>query len=93
MVLRSRFADCVTANLIRAAVALGNSDQSNAIAPVTNGAAALVPLNVTGFPSGPRLTMFSPGAASPYLPMELPRFDSAVGLPCESHPTTEITQG
>jgi hypothetical protein len=30
-----------------AAEALGNSDQSKAIAPETNGAAALVPLNVS----------------------------------------------
>jgi hypothetical protein len=35
----------VTANFTSAEVALGNSDHSKAIAPVTKGVAALVPLN------------------------------------------------
>ena len=70
-----------TAALIWAALAPGNSDQSNAIVPVTKGAAALVPLNVLGSPFGPRLVMFSPGAPSPRLPIEPPRFDSASGFP------------
>ena len=81
MLLRSVLPACVTANLIRAALAPGNSDQSNAMVPVTKGAAALVPAKVCGLPSAPRLTMFSPGAESPHLPMELPRFDSGVGRP------------
>src|SRR5258708_3545236 len=81
MLLRAGLPARITANLIWAAVALGNSDQSSAIVPVTNGAAALVPPNIAGLPSVPRLVIFSPGAASPRLPIELPRFDSVVGLP------------
>ena len=81
MRLRDTLPACVTASLIRAALALGNCDHNKAIAPVTKGAAALVPPNVSGLPSVPRLVTFSPGAASPRLPMELPRFDSVVGLP------------
>ncbi len=84
MVRRGGRPACVTANLIWAALAPGNSDQSKAMAPVTNGAAALVPEEVWGLPSVPRLTMFSPGAVTPQRPMELPRFDSAVGRPCRS---------
>ena|SRR5215471_4303856 len=93
MLLRDRLPAWVTVSFIRPALALGNSDQSKAIAPVTKGAAALVPPNAPGLPSVPRLVMFSPGAANPRVPMELPRFDSAVGLPCRSHPITEITHG
>lgn len=81
MVRRAGRPACVTANLIWAARASKNSDHSKAMAPVTKAAAALVPAVVYGLPSAPRLVMFSPGAASPHLPMELPRFDSGVGLP------------
>ena len=81
MVRRGGLPAWVTASLIWAAVALGNSDHSSAMAPVTKGAAALVPPEVCGLSPGPRLTMSCPGAASPHRPMELPRFDSAVGLP------------
>ena len=81
MVRRDSRPACVMASLTCAAVALGNSDHNKAMAPVTKGAAALVPAKVPGLPSVPRLVMFSPGAASPRRPMELPRFDSAVGLP------------
>ena len=70
MVLRLGIPACVTASLIWAAVAPGNSDQSSAIAPVTKGAAALVPPNVCGLPFVPRLVTFSPGALSPRLPIE-----------------------
>jgi hypothetical protein len=65
----------VTANLTSAAVAVGNSDHNSAIAPVTNGVAALVPPKVSGLPSAPRLVMASPGALRPRLPIELPKFD------------------
>src|ERR1700674_5614506 len=82
----------VTASLMAVAVAAGNSDQSSAMAPVTNGAAALVPPNVSDLPSGPRLVMFSPGASRPRLPIELPRLEWLVGLPCPSHPATGIGQ-
>lgn len=81
IVLRWRRSDCVTANLIWAAVALGDSDQSSAMAPVTKGAAALVPPDVCGLPFVPRLVTFSPGALNPLRPIELPRFDSRSGLP------------
>jgi len=76
MVFRLRVPACVTASLIWAALAPGNSDQSSAITPVTKGAAALVPPNICGLPFVPRLVMFSPGALSPRLPIEPPRFDS-----------------
>ncbi len=78
---RGRVPACVTAIFTCAAVVLGNSDHSSAIAPVTKGAATLVPPNVCGLPFVPRLVMFSPGALSPRLPIELPRFDSLSGLP------------
>jgi hypothetical protein len=65
----------VTAYLISVGVAAGNSDHNNAIAPVTNGVAALVPLNVIGLLLTPRLVMSSPDAISPCLPSERPRFD------------------
>src|SRR5262249_51184936 len=73
--------DWVTANLISAAVADGNSDRSRATVPVKNGVATLVPPSVSGLPSAPRLAIASPGASSPRLPIELPRFDSPVGRP------------
>ena len=81
----------VTARLTWAAVAPGNSDQSSAIAPVTKGAAALVPPNGCGLPFVPRLVTFSPGALSPRLPIELPKFDSLSGLPCILQAATGIT--
>jgi hypothetical protein len=74
----------VIANFTPAAPAAGNSDQSNAVVPVTNGAAALVPLKVRGFPLVPRLVIFCPGALSPLLPIESPRFDSLAGRPLTS---------
>ena len=81
------------ASLICAAVAAGNSDHNSAIVPVTNGTATLVPPSVSDCPSAPRLVMPSPGARKPRLPMELPRFDSFVGLPVRSQATTGRTQG
>ena len=65
----------VTAYWTSAADAAGKADHSNAIAPVTNGVAALVPLNVNGEPWEPRLVMSSPGAISPRLPSEWPPTD------------------
>jgi hypothetical protein len=92
MVLRRAIVAWVAAILIWAAVALGNSDQSSAMAPVTKGAAALVPPSVWDLPLVPRLVTFSPGALSPLLPRELPRFDSFSGLPSASQAATGITQ-
>ena len=43
MRLRDTGFACVMTSLIRAALALGNSDHNKAIVPVTKGAAALVP--------------------------------------------------
>ena len=65
----------VAASFISVAVAVGNSDHSNAIAPVTKGAAALVPPKVSVSPSAPRLVILSPGAPNPRRPIELPRFE------------------
>lgn len=76
-----------------AVVAEGNFDHKSAIAPVTNGTATLVPPNVRGWPEVPRLVMLAPGAESPRRPMELPKFDSLMGLPVRSHATTGMTQG
>jgi hypothetical protein len=67
--------ECIKANLTSAAFAPGTSDHKSATAPVTKGAATLVPPSVSGFPSAPRLVMPSPGALSPRLPMELPKVD------------------
>src|SRR6185312_15950123 len=80
------------AHLIIVAEANGNSDHSNAMAPVTKGAAALVPPKVSNAPWAPRLVMFSPGALNPCLPMELPRLDWATGRPLLSDATTGITK-
>jgi hypothetical protein len=66
---------CKTAYLISVGVALGNADHKRAIVPVTKGAAALVPPNVSDWPSEPRLVISSPGALSPRLPAELARFE------------------
>ena len=69
------------ASLICAADAKGNSDQRSAIAPVTKGTATLVPPSVSACPSELKLVMASPGAVKPRLPIELPRFESFIGLP------------
>src|SRR5262249_30115595 len=50
--------------------AAGNNDFKSAMAPVTKGAAALVPEKGCIVASGARLTTPSPGAASPRLPAE-----------------------
>lgn len=63
------------------------------MAPVTNGVATLVPPNVRGWPAVPRLVMFVPGAENPRRPMELPKFDSLMGLLIRSQATTGMTQG
>jgi hypothetical protein len=57
------------------AVATENIDCNSAIVPVTNGAAALVPLKIGELPLAPRLVMPSPGAASPRRPIEFPKFE------------------
>jgi hypothetical protein len=93
VIARDRLHDCVTACFMRAALAPLNSDQSNAIVPVTKGAAALVPPEVSDLSPGPRLVMFSAGAANPHLPIDLPMLDSIVGLPCKSQPITAMTHG
>ena len=53
----------VAANFISVAVAVGNSDHNNAIAPVTKGAAALVPPRVSGLPLAPMLVISVAGCA------------------------------
>ena len=83
----------VTASLMCAAVADGNADHSSAVAPVTNGTATLVPPSVSDCPSAPRLVTRSPGALRPRLPIELPRFESFIGLPRRSQATTGMTHG
>ena len=83
----------VTASLICAALAAGNSDHNSAIAPVTNGTATLVPPSVSGCPSAPKLVTPSPGALKPRLPIELPKFDASVGLPRGSQAPAGMTQG
>ena len=84
---------CVAASLIAHAVAVGNSDHRRAIAPVTKGAAALVPLKVLGLPSDPRLVTPSPGALNPRRPIEPPKLDSLSVLPCELQAATGMTHG
>jgi len=71
----------VTANAIWLASAAGNSDQSKATVPVTNGAAALVPLSIWDPPVAPRLVTLFPGAIRPFVPIERPRFDFVSGRP------------
>jgi hypothetical protein len=83
----------VTASLICTAVAAGNSDHNSAIVPVTKGAATLVPPSVSGCPSALKLVTASPGAVKPRLPIELPRFDSFIGLPRRLQATTGMTHG
>jgi hypothetical protein len=61
-----------SADLISRPEASGNFAQSSATAPVTNGAAALVPLAVTGLPFAPRLVISTPGAPSPDRPVDRP---------------------
>src|SRR5690349_17897880 len=65
----------VIASFTAAALAFGNIDSNNAIAPVTNGAAALVPPKAGDWPLIARLVILSPGALSPWRPIELPRFE------------------
>ena len=81
MLFLRRRPDCVTASLISEAPAFGNTDQSSAMAPVTKGAAALVPLKACSLPSALRLVMFTPGALRPCRPIDLPKFDPLIGLP------------
>src|SRR5882757_2939188 len=69
----------ITAFLTSAADAFGNRDHSKA--PVTNGAAKLVPVWDDTSPSGPSVITFSPGAPSPLLPMEPPRLGVCRGSP------------
>src|SRR5438128_5204083 len=92
IVVRRGAAACVTADLISAAVAAGNSDHMSATAPVTNGVAALVPPIVNGLVT-PRLVTASPGAPSPPRPIEAPRLDKCIGYPRRSYAITGMTQG
>jgi hypothetical protein len=57
------------------AAAFGKIDHRSAIVPVTNGAAALVPLIRVYCPPGAVLVIFTPGAISPLLPIEPPKLD------------------
>src|SRR6266481_6164783 len=82
-----------TANLRRLALAPGYSDHTNASAPVTKGAATLVPPEGVALPSVPRLVMPSPGALRPRRPMEFPKLDSLSGLPRPSQAITAMTHG
>ena len=81
MVFLRRRPDCVTASLISPALASGNSDQSSAMAPVTKGAAVLVPAKACSLASALRLAMLTPGALRPWHAIDLPRFDALKGLP------------
>src|SRR5262245_59169686 len=83
----------LVANFAWAALASGNIDRSRASVPVTKGVAALVPPEVNGCPLGPRLVTASPGAIRPRRAIELPRLDTASGLPARSQATTGMTQG
>src|SRR5262249_1613719 len=83
----------VSASLIAAALAFGNSDHRSAAAPVTNGAAMLVPDVETSAPSGSRQVTPSPGAERPQRPIEAPRLDIPSTRPPRSQATTGITQG
>ncbi len=73
--------------------ALGNFDHNKAAAPVTNGAAALVPLRATDWSWVLRLTIRSPGAANPLRPIARPRLLSRIGIPLRLMATTGMTQG
>src|SRR5258708_5576468 len=84
---------CKIASLISAALAWGNCDHSNAIAPVTNGAAALVPLAVNQPSGAAKLVILSPGARNPSLPIEAPKLDWLMGRPTSLQAVTGITQG
>src|SRR5690242_17167654 len=78
---------------MRVILACGNSDSSNAIAPVTKGAAALVPPDTCCPPFVARLVTPTPGAIRPRLPMDHPKFDSGRGRPHKSQAATGITAG
>src|SRR5215212_393954 len=82
-----------TADFTSAAGAAGKIDHNRAMAPVTKGAATLVPPAVYALPSDPRLVTPSPGAISPHFPIELPRFVNLSGLPRRSQAATGITHG
>ena len=73
--------------------AIGNLDHNSATVPVTNGTATLVPRSVREGPIALKLVMLYPGAIRPRLPIELPKFEQAIGLPRRSQATTGTTQG
>ena len=75
------------------ALIAGYSDHTSAIAPVTNGAATLVPSKELVAVDVPRLVMFPPGAVSPRPPIDLPMFESGDGLPLAVQAATGITHG
>src|SRR5262245_65985094 len=82
-----------TAARISAADAPGNSDHNSAMAPVTNGAATLVPPRVSGGPCAPRLVIATPGALRPRWPIDRPRFEEPTGRASTPQAATGITQG
>ena len=75
----------VRASLICAAVAAGNTDHSSAVAPVTKGAATLVPPSVSDWPPEPRLVMPSPGGH------QAPPADGAAQIRLVHRSTTQVT--
>src|SRR5215469_15145864 len=83
----------VTARNACGAGTRGNSEQSSAIVPVTNGAAALVPPKLRGLLSLPKAATSTPGARRPRLPIEAPRLEDSVGSPFAPQAATGITQG
>ena len=92
-VLRPGAVELVIAILTCAVVAAGKSDQSKAMVPVTNGVAALVPVSMCDEFPAPRLTISSPGAPSPFLPIEAPMLDRFNGRPCWLYAATGMTAG
>src|SRR4051812_19858756 len=89
--LRRSVDACKIASLISAALARGNCDHSSAIAPVTSGAVALVPLAVNQPSGAAKLVILSPGARNPSLPIEAPKLDWPTGRPRSLQEVTGIT--
>ena len=78
---------------ISCGVAFLNMDQSNAMVPLTNGVAKLVPLNCLNPPPAATLVIFVPGAINPFFAIDGLIFDEGSGFPSLSHETTGITHG
>ena len=71
----------ISAARTRLVLARGNAESSSAKLPVTKGVATLVPSDVAVPPSALRLVTRSPGAPSPRLPIEPPKFERLCGRP------------